>query len=174
MPKFTKPVTVPDSVSLNGQVTDLTLLSSTRIDHELDVFDARRGVLQLVVSAGLSKKQAHYLITAMTELGNNIVVHSHGGQLSLYALYTVSQQHLSDASSRRTLLGVCLVAEDEGPGIVDIERALAEGYSSINSMGCGLSGVERLMDELNITSCPEGTRIQAWMWQQQNNGLDYV
>jgi len=39
-----------------------------------------------------------------------------------------------------------------GPGIPDIRQALRDGYSTSGSLGLGLPGVRRLMDEFEITS----------------------
>jgi len=63
--------------------------------------------------------------------------------------------------------GVELVAQDEGPGIADIPLALSEGYSTGGGLGCGLPGVQRLMDDFEINSTPGlGTRIVARKWQR--------
>jgi serine/threonine-protein kinase RsbT len=56
-------------------------------------------------------------------------------------------------------------AEDEGPGIVDIERALDDGYSTGRGLGLGLPGARRLMDRLIIESTPgHGTVVEMWKW----------
>lgn len=139
------------------------LLNSTRIDHELDVFDARRSALQLALQANFRQDQAYHLVTAMTELGNNIVFHSVGGYLFLRACFarcTYTQQ--------RQLVAFKVIAEDLGPGIFDIPLAMKEGYSSTNSMGCGLSGVKRLMDEVNIQSDHSGTQVEAILWLNEH------
>tara|TARA_Y100001968_G_scaffold332250_2_gene389677 strand:+ start:11255 stop:11764 length:510 start_codon:yes stop_codon:yes gene_type:complete len=144
------------------------VLSRTRVDHELDVFDARRNTLQLAIEAEFSRPQAYHLLIAMTELGNNIVFHSCGGFLSLEARYAcnASGQH-------RRIVALRVVAEDIGPGILNIDQAMQEGYSSINSMGCGLSGVCRLVDSVNIQSDSTGTRVEAVLWLDEQGRAMY-
>jgi len=47
--------------------------------------------------------------------------------------------------------GILVIARDEGPGIPDIQRATG-GCSTSGSLGLGLRGVKRLMDEFEIVS----------------------
>jgi len=54
---------------------------------------------------------------------------------------------------------------DSGPGIPDPERAMEDHYSSSGTLGLGLPGVKRLMDEFELESKPgEGTRVIARKW----------
>ncbi|RMG39120.1 MAG: hypothetical protein D6732_04460 [Methanobacteriota archaeon] len=55
---------------------------------------------------------------------------------------------------------------DQGPGIPDVELALKEGYSTAGSLGMGLPGARRLVDNLEIESQPgKGTRVVIQKWQ---------
>jgi serine/threonine-protein kinase RsbT len=61
---------------------------------------------------------------------------------------------------------VRIVFEDQGPGIVDIELALKDGYTSGKGMGLGLGGARRLCNEFAIVSAPgEGTRVTIARWK---------
>lgn len=134
------------------------LIKETDINHELDVFDARRGVFEAATQFGFNRSQSHFLVTALTELANNIVFHSVGGWISVRQIESVSSaQNGKD-------IGIQLIASDRGPGIVDVAMALQDGFSTGNSLGCGLSGVNRLMDELDIASSSDGTVVTAIMW----------
>ncbi len=81
---------------------------------------------------------------ASYELEMNIVVHSNGGQLS--ALFTPQK--------------VVITAQDTGPGIKDIEKALTPGWSTatdwIRSLGfgagMGLPNVKNVCDDFSIES----------------------
>ena len=54
---------------------------------------------------------------------------------------------------------------DEGPGIPDVERALRGGWSSSRSLGLGLSGSRRLVDEFRLQSeVGTGTEIEVVKW----------
>ena len=62
--------------------------------------------------------------------------------------------------------GIQLVAYDEGPGILDIPQALRDGFSTSGSLGLGLPGVKRLMDEFEIVSAEtSGTIVTAKKWR---------
>ncbi len=66
---------------------------------------------------------------------------------------------------RNGQVGVRVVATDQGPGIEDVEQALSDHYSTGGTLGLGLSGVKRMMDELMISSDPgKGTRVEATKW----------
>jgi serine/threonine-protein kinase RsbT len=60
-------------------------------------------------------------------------------------------------------LGIEIIAEDQGPGIVDVDKAMEVGFSTSNGLGAGLPGVRRLMDEFELnTSIGVGTRIRVF------------
>jgi serine/threonine-protein kinase RsbT len=61
-----------------------------------------------------------------------------------------------------------VVAEDAGPGIPDIAMAMRDGYSTGHSLGLGLPGAKRLMDEFEIASeVGVGTTIKMRKWLHQ-------
>ena len=56
--------------------------------------------------------------------------------------------------------------EDRGPGIVYMELALRDGYTSRGGLGLGLGGARRLCNEFYIHSRPgEGTRVTVVRWR---------
>jgi serine/threonine-protein kinase RsbT len=63
--------------------------------------------------------------------------------------------------------GLLIIASDEGPGIADISLALQDGYSTSRSLGLGLPGVRRLMDEFSIDSeVGKGTTVTLKKWKR--------
>lgn len=101
----------------------------------------------------LNRPKRFLTATAVSELARNLIVHAGGGLLSL---------RLIENEGR---LGFEVVAEDEGPGIDDVSLALTEGYSTAESLGQGLPGVQRMMDELYFDdNRTVGTRIVARKW----------
>jgi hypothetical protein len=57
---------------------------------------------------------------------------------------------------------------DQGPGIADLNRALAGGFSTAKSLGLGLSGTRRLVDEFEIETEPgRGTKITIRKWKKE-------
>jgi serine/threonine-protein kinase RsbT len=88
-----------------------------------------------------------------SELARNILKYAGHGRVQLEVL---------EQTGRR---GVRVVATDRGPGIEDVEQAMADHYSTGGTLGLGLSGARRMMDELTITSDPgKGTRVEATKW----------
>jgi serine/threonine-protein kinase RsbT len=62
--------------------------------------------------------------------------------------------------------GIVIVARDEGPGIPDVSRAFADGYSTSGRLGLGLAGARRLMDSFDVASAPgRGTTITMKKWR---------
>jgi serine/threonine-protein kinase RsbT len=61
--------------------------------------------------------------------------------------------------------GVQVTARDLGPGIRDVDRAMADGYSTSHGLGLGLPGARRLMDEFALASeVGEGTTVTMIKW----------
>lgn len=61
-----------------------------------------------------------------------------------------------------------VIAEDHGPGIADTSLAMQDGYSTCKSLGLGLPGAKRLMDEFEIESeVGKGTLIRMIKWKQR-------
>jgi serine/threonine-protein kinase RsbT len=104
-------------------------------------------------TAGLSKVAAQQVATVTSELARNILKYAGHGRVQLEVLEQTGRS------------GVRVVATDRGPGIEDVEQAMADHYSTGGTLGLGLSGVKRMMDELTITSDPgKGTRVEATKW----------
>jgi serine/threonine-protein kinase RsbT len=83
-----------------------------------------------------------------------VLVHGKGGIALL--------EEVSDG----TRYGIRATFEDQGPGIDNLERALAGGYSTTRTMGLGLSGSRRLVDRFDIqTTVGKGTMIRVEKWQ---------
>ena len=109
---------------------------------------------RLAKETGLSQVAAQQLATVTSELARNILKYAGRGQVELEAL------------EHRGRKGVRLIVSDRGPGIEDIEQAMAEHYSTGGTLGLGLSGAKRMMDDFSITSQPgQGTRVEAVKWQ---------
>ena len=69
------------------------------------------------------------------------------------------------AGNTRRGRGIEVEATDRGPGIEDAEAAMRDHFSSSGTLGLGLPGVRRLMDEFALESTPgEGTRVTATKW----------
>jgi serine/threonine-protein kinase RsbT len=94
------------------------------------------------------------LITAASELVRNMLKYAGGGQV------------LIEAITQGRDSGIRLTFKDQGPGIADIALAMKDGYSSGKSLGVGLPGTKRLVNEFDIkTVMGEGTTVTIIKWK---------
>lgn len=118
--------------------------------------DATQVVLESTLyarQAGFDEAPARMIATAVSELVRNILKYAGSGEVSL--------RSISSSSGK----GVEIEALDHGPGISDCEAALQDHYSSGGTLGMGLPGVRRLMDDFKLDSSPgNGTRVTARKW----------
>ena len=120
-----------------------------------DIVTARQKGRAVAAQVGFSSTDLALIATAISELARNIVLYAGRGEIRV----TLVQDH-----GRR---GVQVVATDTGPGIPNIERAMQGGYSTSGSLGLGLSGVRRLMDQMEVQSeAGSGTVVTARKWKR--------
>lgn len=123
------------------------------IGSEADAATVRRAARDLAQQLGFDAFATAAITTATSELSRNVFVHGGGGQATLESL---------DHAGRK---GIRIRFVDQGPGIPDMERALRGGWSSGRSLGLGLSGSRRLVDEFRIESTPgSGTQVEVVKW----------
>ncbi len=123
------------------------------VEDELDIVTARQAGRQASRSMGFNLVDQTRVTTAISELARNIVVYANKGTITL----------------RKIELGGCLgleiIAEDAGPGIVDIDLVMKDSYTTSSGLGAGLPGVRRLMDSFDIASIPgKGTTVRVLKW----------
>ena len=124
------------------------------INSDQDIILARQKGRALAAELGFAASDATLIATAISELARNIVSYAHRGEIALKIVNGADRQGLS------------IVASDCGPGIPDIRQALRDGFSTSGSLGMGLPGVRRLMDEFEITSQPgRGTTVAVKKWK---------
>jgi serine/threonine-protein kinase RsbT len=104
---------------------------------------------------GFVATDATLIATAISELARNIVSYARSGEITL---------KIVNGSNRE---GLSIIASDSGPGIRDVHQAMRDGFSTSGSLGMGLPGVRRLMDEFEIVSTPgQGTTVAVKKWKQ--------
>lgn len=127
--------------------------SEFRIELEDDVVIVRRHVRELAHQRGLDSFATAAITTAASELARNVLLHAGKGGAVVEAFETGTRK------------GIRLIFQDRGPGIPDIDRVLVGGYSTAKSLGLGLSGSKRLVDEFHIESTPgNGTTVTVVKW----------
>jgi serine/threonine-protein kinase RsbT len=118
-----------------------------------DIVTARQQGRTLAEQVGFNGSDLTCIATAISELGRNILRYAGSGEVILRPAQVGSKQ------------GIVVIARDEGPGIPDIALALQDGFSTSSSLGLGLPGTRRLMDELEIESViGRGTTVTAKKW----------
>jgi serine/threonine-protein kinase RsbT len=123
------------------------------VDNPDDIVAARQAGHELARDLGFSLTDVTMIATAISEIARNITSYAGSGAIRV-AVRT--------REGRRALV---VRAEDDGPGISDVDRALEDGYSTGSGLGLGLPGARRLMDDMVVESEPgQGTVIEMWKW----------
>jgi serine/threonine-protein kinase RsbT len=125
-----------------------------KIEKEQDVVPFRNRVKEYAVKTGMSIVNQTKLITAASELVRNMLKYAGGG--------TTYIEVISEGRNN----GIRLIFQDKGPGIEDIKLAMKDGYSTAKSLGLGLPGAKRLVNEFDIQSkIGEGTTVSIIKWK---------
>lgn len=115
--------------------------------------DASANIKRKLKQLGVNSSVLRRIAVASYEAELNLIIHSHGGQLTLEI----------------TPNAIILVSKDVGPGIADISKAMQEGYSTASEeardlgfgAGMGLPNMKRNADGFAIESeVGKGTRIE--------------
>ena len=127
---------------------------SIPVRSSAEVVSVRHLVRRWAVELAFTLVEQTKIVTAASELARNMVDYGRGGTMTIEAL---------EEGARK---GLCLIFEDQGPGIPDIDLALRDGFTSGSGMGLGLGGARRLSNEFEIRSAPgQGTRVAITRWK---------
>jgi serine/threonine-protein kinase RsbT len=125
------------------------------IHREADIVLARQAGRQLAAQLGFSSTDQTLIATAISEVARNIVVYANRGEIVLMR---------TDDGGR---VGIQVQAIDTGPGIDNKDLAMRDGYSTKNSLGLGLPGARRLMDDFALDSeVGRGTTVTMRKWKR--------
>lgn len=93
------------------------------------------------------------LLTACSELVRNMLKYANGGSVLIEVV-------MNDRNN-----GLRIIFTDNGPGIKDINLAMKDGFSTGKSLGLGLPGAKRLVNDFSIASEPgRGTIVTIVKW----------
>ncbi len=124
------------------------------IREERDLLVVRQATRERAAELGFSMLNRTKLITAVSELSRNTLIHGGGGSVRI------------ETRSNGDRRGLRLTFEDTGSGIPDIEQAMTNGFTTARGLGLGLGGARRLVNEFAIDSRPgEGTRVVVTHWR---------
>jgi serine/threonine-protein kinase RsbT len=125
------------------------------ISSGTDIMIARQEGRKLAEKAGMNGSDLTVVATAISEVARNIVEYARQGKILLRMVH------------QGTRRGIQVEAQDQGPGIADIDRAMQDGFSTLGSLGLGLPGAKRLMDEFELESeVGRGTTITMRKWSR--------
>jgi serine/threonine-protein kinase RsbT len=123
------------------------------VSSDADVVAAREKGRELSAKLGFSSIDLTLIVTAISEVARNILLYANEGEIVLRL------------DHHNGLVGIVVVARDEGPGIADLDLAMRDSYSTGSGLGLGLPGARRLMDEFEIESeVSKGTTIVMKKW----------
>ncbi len=129
------------------------ICNEVSIEYEKDIVVARQKAREVSKILEFGIVDQTRIITAVSELARNIFLYAKQG--------TVKYEEIFEEGKH----GLKISFKDKGPGIEDVEFAMQGGYSKGRSMGLGMSGSKRLMDEFYVTSILEkGTEIVIKKW----------
>ena len=128
-------------------------ITRLELSHEVDVAYAALDAKTYAKRIGFATKDQYLISTAVSELARNIITYASKGCIFLSTI----EQDLKK--------GIEVVADDSGPGIHDLEKAMLNNFSTRGTLGVGLPGTKRLMDDFKISSSSaEGTTVTVRKW----------
>jgi serine/threonine-protein kinase RsbT len=123
------------------------------IKREQDVILFRNRVKEFATKIKMGLVNQTKLITAASELVRNMLKYAEGGDITI------------EVVSKGRENGIRLVFRDQGPGIGDVRLAMKDGFSTGKSLGLGLPGAKRLVNDFNISSeLNKGTVVTIIKW----------
>lgn len=114
----------------------------TAVNDQSQVAEARRAASNLVRALGFDESAQGRAALIATEMATNLLKHAGGGDIAV--------QRFEDGDG----IGVELLALDNGDGMADLQRCLADGYSTAGSPGTGLGAIDRQSDRFAAFSRP--------------------
>jgi anti-sigma regulatory factor (Ser/Thr protein kinase) len=118
------------------------------ITEDSQIGEARRAATRLAEEAKFNSTDSGRVSIIATELATNLVRHSTAGG----ELHVLSHHYAGEPT-------IEITAFDRGPGMMDLDRCLQDGYSTVGTPGNGLGAVRRLSDEMDVHSSSDGTVI---------------
>jgi len=94
----------------------------------------------MAIAGGLSEKRVAEIDIIVAEIVTNLVKHAGGGQVLAKLIQENGEQ------------GIELISIDNGPGMTDVTRMVADGVSTKKTLGQGLGAMKRLSDVFQIYS----------------------
>lgn len=118
-----------------------------------DVNSALLTSRKFAITAGFNDVKINMIATAVSELAHNIIKYANHGSITLEKKQSVKGNYIEVTST------------DQGPGIEDIDSAMQDNMSTSGTLGLGLPGMKRMMDEFHLESeVGVGTTVRLRKW----------
>ncbi len=117
------------------------------ITAESDVISVLGSIMNFGIRKDINSVDLCRYVTAVSELGTNLVKYAHDGELTISLTFYVDSCE------------AIIISKDKGPGIENINRALKENFSTGDTLGLGLASCKRIADQFKIKSDTKGTVI---------------
>jgi serine/threonine-protein kinase RsbT len=141
-------------VSVKGENLDSKVDITIPIKRDTDIVLACQKGRTLAAHLGLTGNDQVSVVIAVSEIARNILRYAERGTIVFKSI------------QENETPGIMVIAQDEGPGITDLNLVLQDGYSTGGGLGLGLSGAKRLMDDFEIVSeVGRGTTITMKKWR---------
>jgi serine/threonine-protein kinase RsbT len=125
-----------------------------RIAADIDVMRASMQARRCALDLGFATLEAALFATTVSELGTNILKYAGQGEIHMRPVHHAGR------------IGLQIRATDRGPGIADTEAALRDHHSTGGTLGLGLPGIRRMMDEFVLESkLTKGTSVTVTKWK---------
>jgi len=123
------------------------------INRESDITKSVVETERIAKMIGFDHIICKMIATAVSELARNIIKYAHKGKILINSL------------EKDGRLGIEIVCQDRGPGIPDVKKAMEDSYSTSGTLGLGLPGIKRMMDDVEIESVVnQGTKVIIKKW----------
>lgn len=123
------------------------------IGESVDITQLILDVDSYAKETGFRADEVEAIKTASSELAHNILKYAQKGEIFVRRIQIDHKK------------GLEVKSQDKGPGIKDIEQAMKDHFSSGKTLGLGLPGIQRLMDDFEIESVPnQGTTVIVRKW----------
>jgi serine/threonine-protein kinase RsbT len=126
-----------------------------QVKTEQDAVFLRNRVSEYARKISMGLVNQTKLLTAASELVRNMLRYGGGGQVVCEVITAINLQ-----------TGIRLSFIDKGPGIENVSDAMKDGFSTGKSLGVGLPGAKRLVNQFDIKSEPgKGTQVTIIKWR---------
>ncbi len=137
---------------------EIALTEYIPITDASSVGEARRRGLLLADRLGFDAVRSGEFGLLITEAARNVLIHGGGGQAIL-----LGTKNGHNPVGR-------ILAMDNGPGILDMAKAMGDGYSTAGTMGNGMGAMKRIASSLEIFTGRTGTIVLLELGSESKQG----